>query len=227
MAIPLHRSSLLDDRSCGETGSAIARRWSRTGCAPVGRCRGRRRWRRRHGARRSVARGEVSSARFRPRPAPSPTRASMPPGSPTARYPIWGRTTEARTAVRSIRHPGARSGGPGTRRLCCRLATRPVTARPPSWPRRARLAWQRKGRRWLDVLSRAVQARHATHGEVAFDLEPDLKGGREVARRPRSGLAPREPTSTNGCSPSCSTTTTPSWLFGWSCTEPVVGPATC
>ncbi len=43
---------------------------------------------------------------------------------------------------------------------------------------KARLAWQRKGRRWLDVLSRAVQARHAAHGEVAFDLEPDLKEGR-------------------------------------------------
>ncbi len=43
---------------------------------------------------------------------------------------------------------------------------------------KARVNWHRKGKRWLEALSAAVTERHSAHGEVAFDLEPDLKEGR-------------------------------------------------
>ena len=43
---------------------------------------------------------------------------------------------------------------------------------------KARVNWRRRGRRRLEELALAVERRHATSGEVAFDLEPDLKVGR-------------------------------------------------
>ncbi len=42
----------------------------------------------------------------------------------------------------------------------------------------ARMAWERRGKRWLEELGLRVEQRHATAGEVAFLLEPDLKEGR-------------------------------------------------
>ncbi len=42
----------------------------------------------------------------------------------------------------------------------------------------AQVQWTKKGKRWLNVLGDRVEARHATAGEVAFRLEPDLKDGR-------------------------------------------------
>ena len=41
-----------------------------------------------------------------------------------------------------------------------------------------RAAWERKGKRWLEVLGERVEERHGKAGEVAFLLEPDLKEGR-------------------------------------------------
>ena len=43
---------------------------------------------------------------------------------------------------------------------------------------KARVNWRKRGRRWLEELARAVDVRHADSGEVAFELEPDLKEGR-------------------------------------------------
>ena len=43
---------------------------------------------------------------------------------------------------------------------------------------RATAQWTRASRRWLSELDRRVAARHASAGEVAFLLEPDLKEGR-------------------------------------------------
>ncbi len=43
---------------------------------------------------------------------------------------------------------------------------------------RARGQWQNGARRWLTELGRRIDERHASAGEVAFLLEPDLKEGR-------------------------------------------------
>jgi len=43
---------------------------------------------------------------------------------------------------------------------------------------RARTQWQQAGRRWLAALAQRVEERHATAGEVGFEVEPDLKNGR-------------------------------------------------
>lgn len=43
---------------------------------------------------------------------------------------------------------------------------------------RARSQWRRKAKKWLDELARAVDDRHVRFGEVAFELEPNLKEGR-------------------------------------------------
>jgi [protein-PII] uridylyltransferase len=42
----------------------------------------------------------------------------------------------------------------------------------------ARRRWERGGRAWLEQLRGRVEQRHAGAGEVAFQLEPDLKDGR-------------------------------------------------
>ena len=42
---------------------------------------------------------------------------------------------------------------------------------------KAKVNWRKKGRRWLEELARAVEIRHESAGEVAFQLEPDLKEG--------------------------------------------------
>ncbi len=42
----------------------------------------------------------------------------------------------------------------------------------------AEVQWRKKGKRWLNALGDRVDERHATAGEVAFRLEPDLKDGR-------------------------------------------------
>ncbi len=39
-------------------------------------------------------------------------------------------------------------------------------------------AWEKRSRRWLTELAKSVESRHERAGEVAFQLEPDLKEGR-------------------------------------------------
>lgn len=43
---------------------------------------------------------------------------------------------------------------------------------------RSRSNWRKRGKRWLPRLAASVAERHRSSGEVAFDLEPDLKEGR-------------------------------------------------
>ncbi|KLR61072.1 UTP:GlnB (protein PII) uridylyltransferase [Actinobacteria bacterium IMCC26207] len=43
---------------------------------------------------------------------------------------------------------------------------------------KAKVNWRKRGKRWLSELSSSVEERHRVSGELAFDLEPDLKEGR-------------------------------------------------
>lgn len=43
---------------------------------------------------------------------------------------------------------------------------------------KAKVNWRKRGKRWLAELSSSVEERHRSAGELAFDLEPDLKEGR-------------------------------------------------
>lgn len=95
-------------------------------------------------------------------------------------YPIWDEGLKLGHAVRSLRDTlalAAEDLETATALLSARhlAGDEDLTA---ELAEKARLNWQRKGRKWLDVLSTAVEERHLAHGEVAFDLEPDLKEGR-------------------------------------------------
>ncbi|HMU80585.1 MAG TPA: hypothetical protein PKC57_10025, partial [Microthrixaceae bacterium] len=184
MAIPLHRSSLLDDRSCGGRGfcdryTQVVEDWLRSlwvdavaaagggdGMALV--------------AVGGQGRGELCPG------SDLDLLLLADKGVDAARvadglwYPIWDERLKLGHAVRSIRDTLALAAE-DLETATALLSARHVAGDPAltaELAEKARLAWQRKGRRWLDVLSRAVQARHAAHGEVAFDLEPDLKEGR-------------------------------------------------
>ncbi|MEI2696866.1 MAG: HD domain-containing protein [Microthrixaceae bacterium] len=95
-------------------------------------------------------------------------------------YPIWDEGLKLGHAVRTVRD---------TLTLAAEdleTATALLSARHLAGDRllsdelieKSRSAWRRRGRRWLEVLSRSVSDRHHSAGEVAFDLEPDLKDGR-------------------------------------------------
>ncbi len=95
-------------------------------------------------------------------------------------YPIWDEGLKLGHAVRSVRDTLALASDD------LETATALLSARhlagdadlTGELAEKARMNWQRKGRKWLEVLSAAVEQRHLAHGEVAFDLEPDLKEGR-------------------------------------------------
>jgi [protein-PII] uridylyltransferase len=95
-------------------------------------------------------------------------------------YPIWDEGLKLGHAVRSVRDTLALAADD------LETATALLSARhlagdadlTAELAEKARLNWQRKGRKWLDSLSRSVEQRHLTYGEVAFDLEPHLKEGR-------------------------------------------------
>ncbi|MGB3412356.1 MAG: [protein-PII] uridylyltransferase [Microthrixaceae bacterium] len=67
---------------------------------------------------------------------------------------------ETATALLSVRHLA------GNATLTAELAEK------------AKAAWRRNGRNWIDVLATSVKDRHAREGDIAFTLEPDLKEGR-------------------------------------------------
>jgi len=184
MAIPLHRSSLLDDRSCGGRGfcdryTQVVEDWLRSvwldAVAAAGGGDG----------MALVAVGGQGRGELCPR-SDLDLLLLTDKGVDAARvadglwYPIWDERLKLGHAVRSIRDTLALAVE-DLETATALLSARHVAGDPAltaELAEKARLAWQRKGRRWLDVLSRAVQARHAAHGEVAFDLEPDLKEGR-------------------------------------------------
>ncbi len=95
-------------------------------------------------------------------------------------YPIWDEGMKLGHAVRSVRDTLALASD-DLETATALLSARHVAGDAEltgELAEKARLNWQRKGRKWLEVLTTSVENRHAAAGEVAFDLEPDLKEGR-------------------------------------------------
>ncbi|QGG96431.1 [protein-PII] uridylyltransferase [Actinomarinicola tropica] len=95
-------------------------------------------------------------------------------------YPIWDAGVKLGHAVRTVDEAVSLASGDldtATSLLDCRHVagdTRLTTELSDAAVER----WRKKRRRRLAELSRSVSARHEGAGEVAFLLEPDLKGGR-------------------------------------------------
>ncbi len=95
-------------------------------------------------------------------------------------YPIWDTGLKLGHAVRTVRDTLALAGDD------LETATSLLSARhlmgderlTEDLTEKVKVSWRKRGRRWLDELARSVGQRHAEAGEVAFDLEPDLKDGR-------------------------------------------------
>lgn len=95
-------------------------------------------------------------------------------------YPIWDAGLKLGHAVRTVRDTLTLAGED------LETATALLSARhlagdgslSDELAEKARVNWRRRGKKWLEELARAVDQRHQAHGEVAFELEPDLKEGR-------------------------------------------------
>jgi len=95
-------------------------------------------------------------------------------------YPIWDAGLKLGHAVRSIKDTLALANEDlvtATALLSARhiAGDRALTA---ELAEKAKVNWRKRGKRWLAELSSSVEARHSNSGELAFDLEPDLKEGR-------------------------------------------------
>ena len=95
-------------------------------------------------------------------------------------YPVWDTDLKLGHSVRTIRESlslAAEDLETATTLLTARhLAGDPnVTA---DLAEKAKVNWRRRGKKWLEELARSVDDRHLKAGEVAFELEPDLKEGR-------------------------------------------------
>lgn len=95
-------------------------------------------------------------------------------------YPVWDEGVKLGHAVRTPKEALALAADDldtATSLLTVRhLAGDPALTEEVA--HRARQQWQKRAKRWLAELARRVEARHASAGEVAFLLEPDLKEGR-------------------------------------------------
>ena len=94
-------------------------------------------------------------------------------------YPIWDTGLKLGHAVRSVRDTltlAAEDLETATSLLSVRhlAGDRSLS---DELAEKAKVNWRKKGRRWLEELARAVEIRHESAGEVAFQLEPDLKEG--------------------------------------------------
>jgi len=95
-------------------------------------------------------------------------------------YPVWDQGIKLGHALRSIKESLALATADldtATSLLTCRhiAGDRELTA---AMEQAARRQWTDHAARWLGVLSRSVEDRHAAAGEVSFLLEPNLKDGR-------------------------------------------------
>jgi [protein-PII] uridylyltransferase len=95
-------------------------------------------------------------------------------------YPIWDAGLKLGHSVRSVRDTlslAAEDLETATSLLSARhiAGDRALT---DELAEKARAGWTKRGRTWLADLARAVEERHRSAGEVAFELEPDLKEGR-------------------------------------------------
>ncbi|MCX7619539.1 MAG: [protein-PII] uridylyltransferase [Acidimicrobiales bacterium] len=95
-------------------------------------------------------------------------------------YPIWDQHLKLGHATRTVKEAVALAGDD------LETATSLISARwvagdvdlANELTGRALSLWRKKAKRFLPELARTVRERHATAGEVAFLLEPDLKQGR-------------------------------------------------
>ena len=95
-------------------------------------------------------------------------------------YPIWDAGLKLGHAVRSIKDTLALANEDlvtATALLSARhiAGDASLTA---ELAEKAKVNWRKRGKRWLGELSSSVEDRHSSAGELAFDLEPDLKEGR-------------------------------------------------
>lgn len=95
-------------------------------------------------------------------------------------YPVWDAGIKLGHAVRTHKEAlGLIAADLDT--ATAALSARHIAGDPAVSSRLAEEAlerWLRRAGRWLDELRRRVAVRHATAGEVAFLLEPDIKEGR-------------------------------------------------
>lgn len=95
-------------------------------------------------------------------------------------YPVWDAGLKLGHAVRTVRDTLGLAAGD------LETATALLSARhlagdanlTAELAEKARVNWRKRGRRWLEEMARSVEERHQKFGEVAFELEPDLKEGR-------------------------------------------------
>lgn len=95
-------------------------------------------------------------------------------------YPIWDAGLKLGHAVRTVRDTLSLAGE-DLETATALLSARHVagaTALTDELAEKAKAGWRKRGKRWLDELTGSVRERHQEAGEVAFDLEPDLKDGR-------------------------------------------------
>lgn len=95
-------------------------------------------------------------------------------------YPIWDAGLKLGHAVRTVRDTLTLAGEDletATALLSARHLAGDVTL-TDELCEKAKAGWRKRGKKWLDELATSVRTRHDAAGEVAFDLEPDLKDGR-------------------------------------------------
>ena len=95
-------------------------------------------------------------------------------------YPVWDAKLKLGHAVRTVKE-ALRLAADDLETATSLLTVRHLAGDPEltaSLADGARARWRRKSKAWLGRLGRAVEERHAEHGEVAFLLEPNLKEGR-------------------------------------------------
>jgi [protein-PII] uridylyltransferase len=95
-------------------------------------------------------------------------------------YPVWDAKLKLGHAVRTVKE-ALRLAGDDLETATSLLTVRHLAGDPAltaALADGARTQWQRRRKPWLDRLGRAVEERHAEHGEVSFLLEPNLKEGR-------------------------------------------------
>ncbi len=95
-------------------------------------------------------------------------------------YPIWDAGLKLGHAVRTVRDTLSLAAE-DLETATALLSARHVAgneALTEELVEKAKAGWRKRGKKWLGELASSVRARHDDAGEVAFDLEPDLKDGR-------------------------------------------------
>ena len=95
-------------------------------------------------------------------------------------YPIWDVGLKLGHAVRTIRDTLTLAND-DLETATALLSARHVAgdaALTAELAEKAKANWRKRGKKWLGELADSVEERHLSAGELAFDLEPDLKDGR-------------------------------------------------